>query len=249
MTAVHTPRYFGIDGCPDGWFCVGVDAEAGWTITVIAADAIAKHVVSARAVFIDIPIGLVDSGPTERTCDLEARRMLGRPRGSSVFPVPARASLSARDYREALSLNRRQTARGISKQAWMIAPKIKAVDDALQNDASLRGVLHESHPEICFWALNGARAMRYNKKTVAGRQERMALLKQLFPPTDALFDEAAKRYRRRQVAMDDIVDAMVLAVSASLGDSHYRTIPNSPPRDATGLAMQMVFSAPPLRKI
>ena len=86
MTAVHTPRYFGIDGCPDGWFCVGVDAEAGWTITVIAADAIAKHVVSARAVFIDIPIGLVDSGPTERTCDLEARRMLGRPRGSSVFP-------------------------------------------------------------------------------------------------------------------------------------------------------------------
>jgi predicted RNase H-like nuclease len=44
---------------------------------------------------IDIPIGLTASGP--RSCDLEARRLLG-PRRSSVFPAPAREVLRAWSY-------------------------------------------------------------------------------------------------------------------------------------------------------
>lgn len=146
-------------------------------------------------------------------------------------------------------INRRQTGRGISKQSWMIAPKIRVVDDALQSDIALRGILHESHPEVCFWALNGATAMRHNKKTAAGRDERMALLRRFFPDADALRAEAAKRYQRRQVAVDDILDAMVLAVSASLGKSAYRTFPENPLHDTTGLKMQIVFSVPPSHEV
>jgi predicted RNase H-like nuclease len=242
---METYRFVGIDGCPDGWFCVGLDADAGWRIDMIAAEAIAGFLATATVAFIDIPIGLKDTGGTERACDRQARLALGRPRGSSVFPAPARASLCARDFSEALMINRRQTGRGISKQSWMIAPKIRLVDEALQADIALRSVLHESHPEVCFWALNGATAMLHNKKTVSGRNERIALLRRFFPAADALHAEALQRYRRRQVAVDDVLDAMVLAISARLGRSAYRTLPENPPCDSTGLAMQIVFSVPP----
>ncbi len=241
---MHEHCYLGIDGCPAGWFCVGFDAGGGWTVELIAAEAIAGFAACAKAAFVDIPIGLQGSGAAERTCDREARRALGRPRGSSVFPAPARASLCAGDFNEALMINRRLTGRGISKQSWLIAPKIRIVDDALQNNIALRGVLHESHPEVCFWALNGATPMRHSKKTVAGRNERLALLRRFLPDMDALYAEAMKRYQRKQVAVDDILDTVVLAVSASLGESAYRTFPETPLRDAAGLKMQIVFSVP-----
>ena len=237
-------RFAGMDGCPGGWFCVGIDADGNWSFSVIASDAVATVTASATTVFIDIPIGLLDSGSEERVCDREARRALGRKRGSSVFPAPVRASLRARDYAEALAINRRCTGRGISKQPWMIAPKIKVIDDLLQVDASLRGVLRESHPEVCFWALNGATPMRFNKKTAEGQKERLALLRRFFPAADALFGEATARYRRKQAARDDIIDALVLAVSARLGGGFWRTFPANPPRDAVGLPMEMVFCTP-----
>ena len=223
---------------------MGIGTDAGWSVSVIADDAVAAVAAMATAVFIDIPIGLLDHGGEERVCDREARRILGRKRGSSVFPVPARASLGASDFREALAINRRSTGRGISKQSWMIAPKIKIIDDLLQNDPALRGVLRESHPEICFWALNGATPMRFNKKTAEGQEERLALLRRLFMETDDLFEESTARYRRKQAARDDIIDALVLALSARLGGGSYSTIPADPQRDPTGLAMEMVFCAP-----
>ena len=238
------PSYLGIDGCARGWFCVCLDASVGWSFSVIASDAVASVAASAKAVLIDIPIGLPDHGVDGRVCDREARRQLGRARSSSVFPVPARASLQARDFAEAQEINRRHTGRGISKQSWLIAPRISAIDGLLRADSRLRGVLRESHPEVCFWALNGATAMRHNKKTPQGRMERMALLRRYFPAADSVFDAAVTRYRRKQVARDDIVDALVLAVSAKLGAGRYRSLPANPPRDAAGLAMEMVFYAP-----
>lgn len=237
-------RFVGIDGCPGGWFCVALGATGSWSISVIGTDAVESVATSARAVFIDIPIGLPGNGVAERLCDREARRKLGPYRSSSVFPVPARESLRARDFSHALEINRRSTGRGISKQSWLITPKISAVDKLMRADNKMRGVLRESHPEVCFWALNGAKAMQHNKKTPDGRTERMALLRRYFAATDTVFDQAMTRYRRKQVARDDVVDALVLAVSARLGAQRYRTLPADPPHDAAGLAMEMVFSVP-----
>lgn len=234
--------FLGIDGCPAGWFSVRIDAQSGWSIDMVANEAIGALVGSVTTAFIDIPIGLLDEGPAERRCDQQSRRALGRPRGSSVFPTPARISLGASDFGEALRINRQRTGRGISKQCWLIAPKIRIVDELLQNKPALRAVLHESHPEVCFWALNGATAMCHNKKSVAGRTERMRLLHRFFPHVDAVFETALRRYRRRQVAPDDVIDAMVLAVSASLGAPRYRTFPENPPVDATGLPMRIVVA-------
>jgi predicted RNase H-like nuclease len=102
-------------------------------------------------------------------------------------------------------------------------------------------VLRESHPELCFWALNGNRAMQYNKKKRAGQQERLAVLEDYFPQCHALYGQVCAEFLRRQVARDDIIDAMVCAVTAKYGYGRYRTVPVSPPRDGQGLPMEIVY--------
>ena len=114
-----------------------------------------------------------------RACDKAARKLLGQPRASSVFRAPCRAALGAQTYAEASEINRQKTTRGLSQQAWGIAPKIKQVDDAITSDS--QPWAFEVHPEVCFWALNRRRPMKHNKKTSEGAAERVALLRQVFP--------------------------------------------------------------------
>ena len=243
--AVGARGYVGIDGCRQGnWFCVELGPDDAWDFRVLPIDGVGEFVRTARIALIDIPIGLVESGSEGRACDRDARRLLAPRRGSSVFPAPARAAVHTRRFAEAVRINRRLTGRGISRQSWAIAPRIRVIDDLLQRDTGLRAVLRECHPEICFWALNGGTPMRHNKKTVDGRAERMAALRRFFPAAEALLERATARFTRRQVSLDDIVDAMAVAVTAKIGEGRYRTLPPHPVRDATGLPLEMVYCLP-----
>ena len=199
---------------------------------------------AADSVLIDIPIGLADAGPDGRLCDREARQLLGRGRAASVFSAPARRTLAATGYAHALELNRAATGRGLSIQAWGIVPKIREIDTLLHGSTALRGVLRECHPELCFWALHGKQAMQHNKKKREGQQERLVVLEHYFPQCHALLDHAAGAFLRRQVARDDIIDAMACAVTAKLGDGTYRTVPSGPPLDGQGLPMEIVYCLP-----
>ena len=240
-----TRTFVGIDGCRAGWFCVLLDAGDNWSCRVASdANAVGELAGGADTVLIDIPIGLVDSGVDGRWCDREARQLLGRGRAASVFAAPARSTLAASSYPDALVLNRQVTGRGLSLQAWGIVPKIREIDTLLCDNRALRGVLRECHPELCFWALNGRRAMQFNKKLEAGRQERLAVLEAYFPQCRTLLDQTCSSYLRRQVARDDIIDAMVCAVTAKYGHGGYRTLPSIPPGDGQGLPMEIVYCLP-----
>lgn len=63
---------------------------------------------------VDIPIGLADEGA--RHCDKEARRVLGQPRASSVFPAPIRPVLAAECWEEACTIRERAAGKRMSKQ-------------------------------------------------------------------------------------------------------------------------------------
>src|SRR5437879_3364868 len=87
-------RIAGVDGCQGGWLCFKVEIASKQTCLEFLnlADLLRNRPPNLLYLGIDIPIGLLDG---ERACDKAARRLLGRPRGSSVFPAPCRAALEA----------------------------------------------------------------------------------------------------------------------------------------------------------
>jgi predicted RNase H-like nuclease len=180
---------------------------------------------------IDIPIGLLE-GP--RACDKAARKLLGQPRGSSVFPAPCRPALGAQTHAEASSINRQKTTKGLSQQAWGIAPKIKQVDDAIRSDCQRWAF--EVHPEVCFWALNQHRPIAHKKKAQEGIAERIALLHGVFPQIENLLANRPVR-----VGADDLLDAAVAAWTALRWNRGEAKCVCSPERDDKGIETTIYF--------
>ncbi len=158
-------RYIGVDGCKAGWFavCLFPDKTFEFDIHPTIRTLWNAHR-SARAILIDIPIGLISGNVIGRGCDAAARTVLKPLRHNSVFSPPCREALAARTYEEACRINHEVCSRKISRQAWGICPKIKEVDDFLHNTPEAMGIIRETHPEICFWAMAGYRPMRHRKK-------------------------------------------------------------------------------------
>jgi len=196
----------GVDGCRAGWVWFKVElASLATSVEVVKLPSLLKNRPSDLACLgIDIPIGLLD-GP--RACDIEARKLLGWPRRNSVFPAPCRAALRANSYAEASATNRLKTEKGLTQQAWGIASKIKQVDDAITPDCQQWAF--EVHPEVCFWALNGQRAMAHNKKSKEGVAERLSLLSPIFPEI-----QRHLAARPPNVGKDDLLDAAAAAWTA-----------------------------------
>jgi predicted RNase H-like nuclease len=216
--------YVGVDGCKEGWFAVAL-ADGGWHAGVFPDVAsLWERFRGAALILIDVPIGLRDCGPEERTCDREARRFLGPERASSVFPAPCRAAVYADSYHEASKINQRLTGRRLSRQAWGIARKIREVDEFLTQEGKARLRIRETHPEVCFWALAG-RPMKHPKKTGSGFEERLEVLRSAYPGVDVVVQGALSVCRYGQVARDDVLDALVAAVSASMGTDRLCAVP------------------------
>jgi len=105
----------GIDGCRGGWVSFKVDLACLETaVELIDLPSILRNKPDDLAILaIDIPNGLLDCS---RACDKAARKLLGRPRGTTVFPAPCRASLSSKNHAAATATNLRTTGKGLSQQ-------------------------------------------------------------------------------------------------------------------------------------
>ena len=158
-----------------------------------------------------------------------------------MAPSPVRAVLCASDYEEAKHRSQEAIGKKISKQAFNILPKIREVDSLLCSDEKARRVVREVHPEICFWAFAG-RPMRFNKKTLEGYRERIAVLGRVRPSAGQEVKEILKQFPRKDVARDDIVDAMVAAITAEADAAYLQTLPSCPVKDSKGLPMEMVYA-------
>ncbi len=245
----------GVDGCRGGWFAVRIeDGEEGiWDFDVFpTVTDLVETWNDASLILIDIPIGL-SSSKKPRACDEEARKRLGSPRNSSVFSPPGRAALNEyrrvyksiskeRVYELVSAANKRQTGKGLSQQAFGIVPKMAEVDAFCVKRVNNHPIIREVHPEICLWALNGKRAMEYNKKKKAGLEERLGVLSKHYRDARDIYNAALNEFLRKEVARDDIVDAMAAAVTACCPDN-LRTLPAVPERDDKGLPMEMVYCA------
>ena len=247
-------EFVGVDGCPAGWFSVGFDSFGGYELKVFPAfSELVEYYQEARLVLVDIPIGLPE-GPGGRECDQEARKKLRPHRSSSVFSAPTRQTVwqaveSPGDYDFAKKVEQcvtktesRHEGKGISKQAFAIAPKIAQVDRLLRcRDSTATPEVREVHPEVCFWALNGQKAMQFNKKEPEGEKQRNRILEQFEARTRAMYGEACRRFVGGGVGKDDILDALAAAVTARCGIGRLKTIPRCRPTDCKGLPMEMVY--------
>ncbi len=233
--------YIGVDACKKGWFSVVLGEGTEWKVD-ISSDIFTfwNQYNHAKLILIDIPIGLRENESSERSCDKEARKLLGPKRGSSVFPVPCRDAVYV-DAEQASERNRRITGRKLSKQVMAIIPKIKEVDQFLTSNGTVRKRIREIHPEVCFWALHSRSSMTFKKKGEMGIQERKEVLANVYPFTEEIYDYAERRYPRKQVSRDDILDALVAAVTASKENQGLLTIPEKPEIDSNGLHMEMVY--------
>jgi predicted RNase H-like nuclease len=232
-------HFVGVDGCRGGWIAIAL-SEAGEASHVEAASIaeVALHY-PAALILVDIPIGLRDCEREERRCDVEARAKLGA-RSSSVFPAPCRPALTHSDYAGASAENQRRTGRRLSKQSFAIAPRILDVEEYLRRNWATGPVIREMHPEVCFWGLAG-RPMVHAKRTDEGAEERIAVLARHLPSAPQIVDAASSAFRKT-ARRDDVVDALVGAVTARLGAESLRTLPGTPERDSRGLRMEMVYT-------
>jgi predicted RNase H-like nuclease len=228
----------GTDGCRAGWLCLIQDLDTGRIGSkIFPTFAELAETLAVNRIAIDIPIGLSDSGP--RSCDVEARRLLGPVRGSSVFPAPIRALLKAGDYPTTNALSQRVYQKGVSAQAHAIYAKVAEVDDVLRARPELRDRVVEVHPEVTFAHWQGAPIVE-SKKTKEGRAIRRALIDRQFG-TDA-FEAVRHRYKRAEAADDDILDAFAaLHTAARIVSGEAVTIPSPPQRDSAGLPMRIVY--------
>jgi predicted RNase H-like nuclease len=231
----------GVDGCRAGWFYVFQEPSKFTFGVVETLTELVENCPADATLFIDCPIGLRDTCATPRGCDSAARKLLGRPRSSSVFSIPIRAVLQCSDYPSALAQSRQLCGKGISKQAFGIMGKILELDELLADDQLTQSRFREIHPELCFWALAEGRAMTYSKKTEQGFQERLKLLKVHCPQAKRVIDQAMRQYRRAELSRDDVVDALAAFVTAAVPNDELCTAPLYPEHDSRGLAMENVY--------
>lgn len=233
-------KFIGIDGCRGGWFMISLNDQGDSQINLLRhINELDTYLVPAERVFIDIPIGLLGRHSQERECDKQARAVLGAKRGASIFPAPSRCALNCKTYQEANARNRHCTGRGLSRQCFGILPKIREVDEYLGNE-NKRSKIYEMHPEICFWSMNQSTPLAHNKKKMEGYAERLRLLSKVYPHAKSVIDSAMQTYPRAEVARDDVVDALVGAVTAK-NSIKLRCFPDHSIRDEMGLVMQIVY--------
>jgi predicted RNase H-like nuclease len=210
----------------------------------------------AERIVVDVPIGLpgpaerppIDADrdwPATREADALARDAVG-PRSSSVFPAPSRPVVEAiravddaPDWATLNTINERAIGKGLPQQSANIAPGVADVD-ALLDDAGTDAVV-EGHPEVAFRAFRGA-PLEHSKHAARGVRERIAALRTVEEHADDDWQRAVDDLDpASSVGLDDLLDAIALALTAAAGNDAWRTLPPDPDRDAVGRPMRVAY--------
>lgn len=238
-------KYVGLDWASNGWFGVVIDENSGWRADLFPSIwSVWKYHSDASRILIDIPIGL----PTDRrrACDKKAKDVLAQRQGT-VFYTPIRDAVYTQNLEKAKRLNEETAGFSIQNQAWSIVPRIREVDEFLDMYPSAHDRVFETHPEVCFWALNGQQPLAESKRTDEGIKQRTALLADEYTEAMTLYKQVVERYTKPTYAptvsnVDDIVDALAAAVTARRPSEELATLPKEvPPTDERGLPMQITY--------
>ncbi len=227
----------GVDGCRGGWIVAILNQGKLIIKKYNSLEAIIDDYEKFDGFLIDMVIGLPSNKEQIRP-DIYARKII-KERTSTIFPAPCRQAVYVGTVSQAYNENERVLGKKFTPLTVGIIPKIREVDTFLQENIQYKNVIQESHPEVCFARLNG-RTVLSKKSELEGIEERICILSKYIT---GVSQSHIKLYAKNlKCDMDDVIDAICLAVSANLFEQGaYERIPELPMIDETGLRMQMVI--------
>jgi predicted RNase H-like nuclease len=177
------------------------------------------------------PIGLLDeAGGKGRTCEQDARRVLGSPRAAAIASAPIRPVLACSTYAEAA-----QASGGhLSPVRWRQIAKIAEVDKEIA--PYWQRTVFEVHPELSLFQMNGERPVRYPKHTHAGMEERRHLLSAFVPGVERIIDATLPG-----ISPPQLLDAAAcLWTARRILSRGIARLPEDPEWDGMGLRMEII---------
>ena len=227
--------YIGVDGCRNGWAAAVLDHGELFLKRYDSVAALVDEYPAFDACLIDMAIGLRNDANQIRPDDA-AKIELGK-KASSVFPIPSRAAVYAEGEDAQKQANIRTLGKSLAKQSIAIIPKIRELDEFLNDHSKYKNRILESHPEVVFARMNGSVVMT-RKKEFPGFSDRVAILSEYLDEKTlwAMWDQA----KELGCSPDDLVDAVSLAVAGVLyAHGQTDTLPELPEEDEKGLLMKL----------
>jgi predicted RNase H-like nuclease len=181
---------------------------------------------SFASIVVNAPIGFrdtLDQGP--RTCDVEARKLLGA-RGRFLHNAPMlstvlRGTSTPEDHIDAITAHLLKSYAEIGKEMSPFRQR----------------QVYEGNPELSFYFLNGGVPLKRSKKIYEGRQERETILREKLWNIATVLDADLRRVRRQNV----LDAAALLATARRVFTRSAKRIPTDGEWDSQGLRMEIVY--------
>ena len=137
----------GVDGTSSGWIASIGNSRDKHLSSVKFSEDLNKLLSEYpdSIIVIDMPIELNKKNYL-RTCDVLAKKYLGKAFQSSIFIPPLKRVLKCNTCQDANKLSKKITGKGLSKQSWHLKSKISEV----QKISKLSNKVYEGHPECSF---------------------------------------------------------------------------------------------------
>jgi predicted RNase H-like nuclease len=173
----------GVTPCPGGWLVLPARLAG---VTTVAEEAFVlkqlAEVLDHRPKFdfaaINVPFGYPERPVAPyRTCDVEARQLVGWPRRVNLHPVPSKAALFAKSRKEALELEP-----WLTKNDFRHFKQMKEAAIELQPYHS-RSV-YSGNADLSFTHMNGDVSLTSSPYQEQGRVERLDLIRSKLPGVD-----------------------------------------------------------------
>ena len=258
----------GVIPCGSGWLVCGgrlqginlFPQDPEW---VDGFEAVLDYRPAFEIIALGAPVGLDDTfTPGGRTCDRQARALVGARRAGAIISPPSRAMVAA--WKQARGLNvdafasRISAGRagatgpqgsgaiglvdgelaselaGLGAAGRALLPRVAEVDDAIA--PYWQRTVFEVRPELSFFQLNDDVPLTRSKHMLAGREERAALLLKRFPGIEQVIDA-----RVRGVRAHHLLDgAISLWAARRVAARAISRLPADPEWDEVGLRTEIV---------
>lgn len=219
----------GVKPCATGWL-VAVAKLHGTTFAPEEPKVIETfiEVLDQRPAFatiaINAPIGLLETyEPGGRTCDKQARALVGSRRGAAIQSAPIRSQVDE---------GSNGTIHGLSAVTQKLLPRYREV--ALEMAPYRQRTVYEVSSELSFYQLNEDQPLRFSKRSKEGQEERRALLVKKIAGVDRILDAKLPR-----VPYSHMLDAAAFMWTARrLFARAGVRVPQDPEWDEAGLRME-----------